>query len=355
MLTSRTVDFRYKIIRGGADYGFLQAVGSPVLRCDKDAEIKMSFSGTFRPEARDAAGNMLDYDLLTDEIEPVLVIDGVEHKLGVFMPATVTPSEDMGAAQIAVEAYDRCWRVRDVNSENLLFFARGTPYLTAMEQLLTAAGITTVLATPSSDVLSEDREDWDIGTSYLTIANELLSEINYKPMWFNAAGVAILEPVSVPTAENIQHTLNGDNVESLLVPQIQRETDIYQAPNVFICICSNPDKGADLVAKAENTNPQSPLSIPRRGRRIVSVERVNNIASQAELQAYADKKRDDSMITGETIQVQTALLPGYGVADVTALHYGDLNAICIERAWEMELAVGGPMRHTLERVVYNLE
>jgi hypothetical protein len=60
------------------------------------------------------------------------------------------------------------------------------------------------------------------------------------------------------------------------------------------------------------------------------------------------------MITGETIRISTALLPGFGVADVVALHYGELAAICIERAWTMELRVGGTMTHELEKVVYNL-
>ena len=315
----------------------------------------MSFSGVFLPEARDAFGNVISVDYLSDEIEPILIIDGVEHKLGVFLPATVTPSESAGAAQVQIEAFDRCWRVRDVYSEALTYFAEGTPYLTAIESLLTQAGITTVLATPTAAVLAEAREDWNIGTSYLTIVNDLLAEINYNPLWFNQDGVAILEPASVPTAANIEHTLDADNVESLIIPEISRQTDIYQAPNVFVAYCANPDKTGIWTATAENTNPQSPLSVQRRGRRIMKVERLDNIASEALLQDYVAQKRNNSMISGETINIQTALLPGYGVADVVALHYGEISAVCIDRAWSMNLTVGGTMNHTLERVVYNLE
>ena len=354
-MTSRQIDFRYKVLRNGADYGFLQAVSAPSIRCDKSAAIKMSFSGAFLPEARDTFGNVIDVDYLSDEIEPILIIDGVEHKLGVFLPATVTPSESAGAAQVQIEAFDRCWRVRDVYSENLTYFAEGTPYLTAIESLLTQAGITTVLATPTAAVLAEAREDWNIGTSFLTIVNDLLAEINYNPLWFNQDGVAILEPASVPTAANIEHTLDADNVESLIIPEISRQTDIYQAPNVFVAYCANPDKSGIWTATAENTNPQSPLSVQRRGRRIMKVERLDNIAAEALLQDYVDQKRNDSMISGETINIQTALLPGYGVADVVALHYGEISAVCIDRAWSMNLTVGGTMNHTLERVVYNLE
>lgn len=352
----RTIDFRYKILRGGAEYGFLHAaVGSaPTLRMQDDAEIKTAFSGVFAPTATDARGREISVDWQRDELEPVLILDGIEHKLGVYMPATVTPSKVNGTETVQVESYDRGWRVRDDYAASMPYFAAGTNYITAVETILTACGISQVFAVPTEAVLAEDREDWPIGTSSLAIVNQLLDEINYKSLWFNAEGAAILEPAAVPLAENIQHTLDADKVESLILPRITRQTDVFSAANVFLCICSNVDKNAPMVATAENTNPQSPLSIPRRGRRIVRVTQVNNIASQTELQAYADRLRNESMTTGETVSISTALLPGYGVGDVVALHYGDLSAICIERAWTMELRVGGTMNHTLERVVYNI-
>jgi len=138
-------------------------------------------------------------------------------------------------------------------------------------------------------------------------------------------------------------------------PEIIRETDIYETPNVIICVCSNADKAAAMKATAENTNPMSPLSIMRRGRRIVQVVQVDNIASQAELQEYANRLLYDSMRTGETIQVETMLQQGFGADDVTALRYDDVMGICVEKAWTMQLTPGGKMQHTLEKVVINLE
>ena len=165
----------------------------------------------------------------------------------------------------------------------------------------------------------------------------------------------MVEPASVPSAENIDHTLDDGNVRSLLLPQIRRETDIYQAPNVFVCVVSNADKSGPLIATAVNDNPQSPLSIPRRGRRIVEIEILDNIADQTELNGYAVRKRNRSLISGETITVKTGLLPGFGVGDVTALHYKDLSTIGVERSWSMELKVGGSMTHRIEKVVIALE
>ena len=354
---TRSVDFKYRVLRGGAVFGELHAspdASAPILRMDDSAEIKTSLAGTFYPDVTDADGYAVEADWLSDEIQPVLIVDGVEHALGVFMPSTVTPWTIEAAQTVRIEAFDRCWRVRDTYITSRVYFAASTPYLTAIESLLTLAGVTFAFATPTSAVLAEDREGWEPGTSALAIVNELLREINYNELWFDASGAAILEPASSPTVDNIEHTLDADDVESLVVPQISRETDVYSAPNVFLCLCSNPDKSGPMTATAENNNPQSPLSIPRRGRRIVSVVQLNNVADQTTLQAYAERLRNESLIGGETIRIQTALLPGFGVADVVALHYGDLAALCIERAYTMELRVGGTMSHELERVVYNL-
>lgn len=359
----RHEEVRFRMMRNGVEYGELYAKGAPNLRMQSGGEIKVSLQGTFFPDAIDSTGNPIAVDWLADEIKPVLIRDGTVNPLGVLMPAKVEPKESRGEATLDLQAFDRCWRVRDNKLEGALYLSAGTAYLDAVEQLLAASGIATILKTPSSAVLAEDRQDWETGTSYLTVVNDLLKEINYKQLWFNSSGFAILEPVSIPTAEHIQHVFtnqkpdprNPKEVEAIRVlPQIGRTTDIYQAPNVILCICSNADKDAGMKATAENNNPQSPLSTMRRGHRIVKEVRVNNIESQAELQEYADQLLYESMMTGEVINVETSLQSGFGAADVTAIRYGEIAGICVEDAWTMQLAPGGTMSHELKRVVINI-
>ena len=346
---TRTLGFRYVIVRDGADYSEIYPAqgGTPKVKMNGSSAIKADLSGNFIDP-----GDSVSW--LADEIRPELIIDGTAYPLGIYMPASIRQTETDTERYLNITAYDRCWRVRDVKTEDLLHFDAGTPYLTAVQQLLTACGIALISVVPCAAAFAEDREDWNIGTDYLSIVNQLLSEINYNPLWFNAEGLAILEPASVPTAANIEHTLDDTDIRSLILPSSSRETDIYKAPNVFVAVCSNADKSGVMRAKSENTNPQSPLSIARRGRRIVKVVQVNNIASQEDLQVYADRMRNESMITGETIIVKTGIFPGYGVNDVTSIRYGDLFAVCLEKAWSMDLQVGGIMTHTLEKVVINL-
>ena len=352
----RTLDIYFKLLRNGVDFAeiFADDDSTPSLHQSGDKELKISLSGVFLPYAVDASGRTIEPNWLKDEIKPIMVIDGVQHDLGIYLVGSSEPETNETCKLLRIEAYDRCLRLKTTNSDDLIHFSAGTNYLDAIEQLLTEAGITTVVKTPNASTISEDREDWDIGTSYLTIINQLLGEINYNQLWFSSNGAAVLEPKSVPTAQNIDHRFDAGDPDTLIIPGMSRKNDIFDAPNYFICICSNADKSGPLVATAENANPQSPLSTVSRGRRITKVVRVNNIASQEALQIYVNSLRDESMITGETIKVTTALRPGFGVGDVSAIHYDDVDAICIESDWDMELKTGGNMSHTLQRVVYNI-
>ena len=370
----RQVSFRYNLLRAGAFYARLRAVEdtAPHVRMQDDAQIKMSFSGTFSPVAADVDGRPMEINWLTDEIQPVMIVNGLPYPLGVFIPTTQSVSAET-VSRVSIQAYDRCQRVLDTNSALPVYWPRGTLYLDAVEQLLSAAGITTVFTTPNEAAFAEPREDWPAGTPYLTIVNDLLAEINYKTLFFDANGAAVLEPASIPEASQIRHTLDDADPETLVVLPITRTNDVFSAPNKFIVFCANPDKSENMIAVAVNDNPQSPISTVRRGREIVRVSTVDNIASQAELQAYAERLRNDSLLTGETVSVSTGLIPGWEVGDAVALHQRPrawiehtkrgkrlvtdpgFNAIGVSRSYDMELRPGGKMRHTIERVVYNLE
>ena len=357
-------EIRYKLLRNGVEYGELfSAGGAPTLRASSSGEIKMSLQGDFLPDARDFNGRKFDIDWLSDEIKPELIVDGVANPLCILMPSTVTPKEDTGSTTLNIQAYDRCWRVKDNKVEGVIHLPAGTLYISAIESLLTACGIASVIKTRSNAAITEDREDWRTGDSYLKVINDLLSEINYKQLWFDADGFARLEPASAPDVDKIKHVFtnkkkdirNPKEIGMISVrPKITKQTDIFKAPNVFICICSNADKSSSMVAKAVNNNPQSPLSVMRRGRRIVQVVTVDNIASQTELQNYANRLLTESMKTGEVITVETSLLPGFGIDDISALKYDDTIGLYVERAWNMSLSTEGTMTHELERVVINL-
>lgn len=358
----RRIGFIYKLLRNGSEFARLSPIdgNEPNLAMTRSAEKKMRFSGVFSSTAIGPSGGAKEINWYSDEIQPTLVVNGVEHPLCVIMPSSPIEQGNGLSKRLSVDGYDRCARVETVHTEEVVHFSSGTEYVAAITQTLSAAGINSVISTPSSAKLQEDREDWNVGTPLLKIVNDLLSEINYAPLWFDPHGNAILQPAITPSVSTIDHILSDsprdsrtEKIERLL-PGYSIKTDVYSTPNVFICVCSNPDKDSDLVAVAVNDNPNSPISTVSRGRRISKEIRLNNIASIGELQAYADNLCQESMTSSQIISLSTALLPGWGVYDTTAVHYGGIDAICSEESWHMDLKLGGEMRHDLKKVVYNI-
>lgn len=340
---TRTVTTRLELLRRNAKVCNLEMISAPKIVMRASSAIKTSLSATVLSDSR--------ANWLTDEVRAVLTIDGVDYHCGVFIPATVTETTEGAEMTVSFEAYDRCWYCKSSLWVSPRRLREGTNYIAAVERLLQECGLNLLLKTPTAARLVTDRV-WDSGTPILSIINELLSEINYKPLWFNADGYAVLQPLVTPSAERIEHRLDGNDIRSLLLPQATRETDIYSAANVFVVTCSNPEYEEPLVATAVNNNPSSPLSTIKRGRRIYHFERVNNIANQEELNKYADNLRWQSMAIGETVSVSTALLPGFGVNDVVALNIKNASGLYLSTGWTMDFVSGGDMSHTLERVVF---
>lgn len=359
----RTEEVHFWMTRNDIEYGEIYPDSAPTLRMNGDGEIKMSLQGTFLPYAvKDLAIQEIDW--MMDEIKPCLVIDGKEYPLGVLMPAAITPTKANGKTTLQIEAYDRCWRVRDYKVITRLSFDKGSKYTDAIESILTECGIARMVITPSDLTFGSARGDWEPGTSYLSIVNELLGEMTYKSLWFDGNGTAVIEPASEPSAQSIKHSFvdrakdpaNEKEINMInIFPKVSKTTDIYQKPNVFVCICSNPDMTIPYTYRMSNRNPESPLSIQRRGRQIVSVEKVNNIASSAALRDYTKRRLIESMTTGEVIEFQTLLQPDFGVEDVCSVAFEDLTGVCVEHEWNMQLQPGGVMSHKLEKVVVNLD
>jgi len=335
---SRLYQVQFRVLRNGAEVTKLHPAGAPSV----DSDIKMSMAAQFYENT--------EVNWLTDELQPIQIIDGVEHSVGIFQAGTMYETVDKnGVNVVAVEAYDRCLVLTQCKTENVLHLSAGINYIQAVEQLLIAAGISLILATPSSAVLATDREDWPVGTSYLKIINALLAEINYDSVFFDSYGIAILRPAKKPDPGSIDHQYGPD--KAVLERPCSIETDIFDRANVFVVICSNPDLEQPLVSRAENTNPMSALSTFCRGRKVTKIATVNNIPDQAALDEYAQRLCLESMMTVETFTLRTANMPGHGVRDTIAVDHPNAFGLFQEVSWHLDLVPGATMTHTIRRSV----
>lgn len=339
---SRKYDWRVDVVRNGATFTRLTPLDEPTVDADADATIKMSFSGTFLWDD--------SVEWLSDELRPVQIIDGIDHPVGTFPVGTVADAYDAnGIHSVSVEAYDRCLVLEQHKTETVRHFPKGESYINIVLSLLLEAGIMLHMTTPSDAVLATDREDWEIGTPYLTIINQLLSEISYEDIWFDARGYAVIRPERELSADNIDHRYGElENIRVLQRP-CSTETDIFDKANVFVVVCANPDLPEPLTATAVNDNPMSRLSTIRRGRRIVSVVQVDNIPDQAALEDYAGKLRLESMLAGEVATISTVNLPMHGIRDTVALMHPDINGLYQEVGWSLTLGLQQQMVHRLRR------
>lgn len=342
----RRVDYRFQVIRNGVPYAELSAIGTPTIKMQSTAAIARSLSGEFA-KPRDWEPNFL-----RDEIRPQMQLDGQWFSLGVFIASSVSETWSNGAGHLRIEAMDRTLLVKQVSTEGLLHLTKGTPYTTAVTQLLAAAGITSVLTDASDDALTTDREDWDEGTSYLNIANALLDEMAYDPLWFDGDGVARLTRYSEPTASNVEHIYQS-GANAYIASTCTLTQDIYNPTNVFKAVVSNPDLPEPLTATAVNESVSSPISTVNLGRRILApIARMDNIASQTALQMYVERLRFESQLADETVTFTTANTPNHGYKDILALEHERLSGIYQETEWTMQLSYSGQMTHKAKRIIY---
>ena len=334
----REVAFRYDLIRDGVKYDELKAIDTPTVSMTYNAEIKLAFSGTFvhNPRAQ----------YLTDLIKPMMRIRRTWYPLGEYVIGTVKEQHGNGAPRVQIEAYDRSLYLKQATSSHRIMFAKGNRYLDVIQSILLENGIQRVVIPESvKDTLQTDREDWEIGTPYLTIVNKLLSEINFSSLWFDFDGNACLTKYVPPNKAEVTHAYSDDEF-SILNPKYERVEDIYTAYNVFVKVVNSPDYPFPLVARAVNDDPQSPISTVSRGREITDPDiQIDNIASQEALQEYVDNLMERSKLTTTTISWATANMPGHYIRDIVSLKNETFSGLVAETRWVMNLNYQGEMTH----------
>ncbi len=389
---TRQMKFRYDLIRDGVTIGQLPVISGSV-RYRKEDSIRRTARFTLKEDNR--------INWLTDRIKPYMLLrmpDGVRQSarpletwgnlaeyawsgasqflwgdfadgtaqgtaryerwvqfpLGVFIPSTPTRHFEAGA-QYEVEAYDLSVILKEDCITDRTYFASGTKYLDAVQSLLVSAGIVQVMATESEAVMATDHE-FEIGTSKLEIVNQLLMEINYNTFVIDADGIGILSPYEEPSGARVSLEYLQDQL-SVICPQADTELDLYNVPNVFVAVVSNPDYSKDNTdfeyfrCEYVNDNPASALSTIKRGRRIVSVLKPNDIATLEDLQKYVRRQAFQASQVYETVQFSTALMPVHGENEVLRIQHPDIHGIYEETGWEMELSAGSQMTHEARRMM----
>lgn len=343
---TRSWSFRYELLNPGNDpLRDLDGVLSGSVSYNALADIPRSASFTLDD------AEVIDY--LDHRIRPwarLRMPDGghVEWPQGVFLLTTPTRTLKAGTVTREVEGYDQNQVLADDKLVQRLTVLQGELYTNVIEGLV--SHIPRVYVAPSTKLVPNDRE-WEPGTSLLSIINDLLASINYVPAHFNGMGDFIGKPYETAAARPAEYTFATDQ-HSLILDGVDQTIDIFSVPNRWVLCKSDPD-GPEMIGFYENQDPDNLTSIPSRGRVITDFRQETEAADQATITALAERLGYEASQVFEVVELSTALFPLAGHADVYRFELDDLAVSdkYTAHTWEMDLAAGASMSHSVRRVV----
>lgn len=288
---------------------------------------------------------LLDIDYMNDRIKPVVVIDGIEYILGIFLIS----SPDRSISGTGSERYLTCYsKLKILDNDKVLsryYVAAGTNVVNEVIRLL---GSNPCNITTSTQTTSTGRE-WEIGTSKLDIINDLLDVINYNTLLVDTTGIFISYPYKQP--EERTHTIEYiEGKDSIIRYDMQEDFDFFDVPNVFVRYTNDLDIDPPIVATYPLQTGSEVITLDGRLPN-VSAEEVSDISDYNTLLAKCKRDAFNNRSVYSHLNFETAINPVHGYLDCIWVKVGDINYKYIETSWSFDLAVGARMKHTARRVV----
>lgn len=341
---NRTVTFEFQILNNkNVPQGMVTATGT----IDFDASAKI------KRVARLRVNDPREIDYLNSRVKPYMCLhvdkNILKFPLGVFLMNSPSKSFDGASVERVIECYDLTQILVDDKLAERMIIPAGANYVAVISSIIAGAGITNYRITPS-DLSVAASIEFEIGTEKLDVINELLRSINYNELYCDATGVMVGSPYVHPAARTIESSY-VTNQESVVLPESTRQLDVFSTPNKIVRYLESADRDV-LISTAVNDNPLSQLSTISRGRVIVDVAKVDDIADQATLDAYTQRVLAESTLY-ERIIFSSANIPNHEFLDCLYLSNKDLgiSGTYIETAWKMELKTGGVMEHVCRKAV----
>lgn len=285
------------------------------------------------------------FDMFSDRIRPVMVINDTEYNFGDYM-IIAAPMEDDGKEYVYdIEAYDETMILKESALIERKYYAAGTKYLDIINALLTDCGLTKVVEDYTTASVTIDHE-YPIGKPYLDIINELLDEIGYSHVHSGESGYLYL---TNNTQKDMADYVYTDN-NSTIIDSIKSDTDIYTLPNVVVGFVSSPDIPTVLRYKRVNDDPKSVISTVRRGYNVVEAFELNDCPDLETLQRAVSVKFLELTQATEKTQISTMPDGNHPYGSYVSIGQNGENALFREVGWSIEF--GGKMSHDLERKAF---
>lgn len=202
---------------------------------------------------------------------------------------------------------------------------------------------------PVSSKTAPVDQPWDVGTPWITVANDMLHAVGCYNHWFDNDGILrsrLLDDGATRTPDVVYAAGDG-----FIVPPADEDVEDTRFANQVVVVVNNPDR-EPLVAVATNNDPDSPTSTVALGMTITKRLTGDRAADQETLQTLANHELSQSSSFYRRLTLNTLVDPRRApneVYEVTLPGASDAERwYC--RGWTLDLRTGAAMQHRLSRV-----
>lgn len=342
----RNIHYEYSVQdNSGTHLGWMSNCDGKI-SYDATSSIMRTFSGTAMK------CEILDINLIDEKIVPWFCVkiggDVLRYPLGKFI---ISPSFSVSGPEknVAINGYDLGKIALDDKIVTRIVKNKDAFYTVELQEMLSE--LYSVCSVESSQLKRQNTTEWEPGSSKLQIINDILTSLNYYPLHFSEYGIPLAKPYVLPESQNIDMYYKADK-KSIILPYSNLSSNRFEIPNKFVRYVESVDSQY-MISSYVNDDPNDKLSTVNRGRTIVDIQSVSDIASQNELDAYVRRCAASKMAVVDTIVFRTLNMPGHGFKNCLYLDAEELGIRekLIEVGWEMDLKIGGEMLHKCTKVV----
>lgn len=202
----------------------------------------------------------------------ICIQNGVKYEfpLGTFIVQTPQESHTGHVKKVTMEAYTPLLELKDSKPPMGFTVLKGVNTLNTVSDMVIDHARAPVVRVQSDKEVEDDVvSDFDSDT-WLSFASGLLSSAEHQ-FGLDEMGRILFQAKPKLEAMTPVWTYTDDN-SSILYPEVKLSRDLYGVPNVVEVLFSNDQYFR--FCRVENTDEDSPISIPSRGREVI--HRVSN-------------------------------------------------------------------------------
>lgn len=206
--------------------------------------------------------------------------------LGVYLCETPARVAGESPQTFYLEGYDKLVLLQSPVGSTYTV-AAGTSYVTAVGDVLTAAGISGYIIDTSSAATVADEKVWPLheDNTWLRVVNDLLGAIGYRAIYVDRDGVFRSEAYVAPSGRTPVWAYDSTAANTIVEDGLLTESDLWQIPNRWVFYRDDPNitlpsEGAGIYTVVNQSD--GPTSIDQRGRTITRVVPLD-VANQTAL------------------------------------------------------------------------